>query len=165
MNFKKNKTYIALILIGLAILIFAGIKFFKSGDSKSKSAENQNSENNFSDGQYGRRGPGGNRAGIKPVSGTIESISGQTIKIKTDNESSKNIICSDETRISEQVDGEMSQLSLSDLMVGDKINVMTEDSSSSDIKARMIMVGEFTPPQNRGQTPSDASNDYPQSNI
>jgi len=42
--------------------------------------------------------------------------------------------------------GTREQLTLADINVGDEINVMTSDSSASDIQARMIVIGAFTPP-------------------
>ncbi|MGA2666638.1 MAG: hypothetical protein ABSE91_00930 [Patescibacteria group bacterium] len=144
-DFKKNLPYLILIFVVILAAIFGGYELFKS----SKSSNQQASANSGSQsGSSGSRRFGGSRDNFKPLHGNITALNGQTIVMKADDGSTKNIDISSSTRIMEQQNGQMTQLSLSDLKVGDEINVMASDTTSSDITPRMIIIGQFQRPTN-----------------
>lgn len=146
---KKNWIYIVILVVVLGGAFFAALKYLKSSKAQNNQTADANGQN--SPGQNGRFGRGGNRGNFTPLHGTISGVSDSTIVMKTDDGSSKNITTTSDTRIMKMDNGERSTLALSDLKVGDEINVMTEDSSQNPIAARMIFIGTFSPPANRGQ--------------
>ena len=159
MSSKNNFIYIAIIVVIVAGAVWAGAKFLgKSGDS--------NNQGQVAGESQGRDqfGPGRGRGNFKPLQGTITSISDQKIVMKADDGNTKNITVSSSTRIMKQENGERVALTLADLKAGDKINVMSDDTNKADIEARMIMIGEFTPPQNRGSFPG-GFNGTPTGNV
>ena len=166
MDIKKNLPYIAIIIIVIASTTFAVFKFVLPANSKSQDSSeiadngSMGSYNGSTGGQNGRTGRGGQRGNFQRLHGTITSISSQTINMTADDKSTKTLTCDDNTRISTQENGQMTQLTLSELKPGDEINVMGDDTSSSNITPRMIIVGTFTAPQNGGgswQRPSSGS--------
>ena len=147
---KKNIGYIILLVIVLGGSIWAGIKFLKPTNKN-----NQTSGSNLNQGRRFQGQGNFNRANFPRIHGTISSINGSTIVLKADDGNNKNIICSSSTRIIKQENGQMSQLTISDLKMGDEINVMSSATDGqSDIQARAIIVGKFQPPQDRGSSSS-----------
>jgi hypothetical protein len=135
-NLKKNYIYIVILVAVLGIVVWAGIKFFKSSKGNQNSQTNSNSQN------QGFRG-GGNRAGFNRIHGTVSSISQNGLVMKADDGSTKNVVVSTSTRIMKEKNGQPSQIKLSDIKTGDEITVMSS-SASGDLQARMIMDGQFT---------------------
>ena len=157
MNIKKNLPYIIIIVLGLAGVVFGGITFFKkSNPNSSQTVQSQNATNpnNAGPGSGGRGSWGGQggagRANFKPLHGTVSSTSSDTIVMKADDGSSKNITVSSDTRISKMDNGERTTLAITDVKSGDEINVMAQDTTGSTITPRMIIIGTFSPPQGRG---------------
>jgi hypothetical protein len=137
-NFKKNGIYIVIAVLVLIILVGGVYLLVKKTNSKNT----QTASNSQNGGQNSFRRGGGNfanRGNFKPITGTISSISGQTIVLKVSDGTTKNIDCSN-ARISEFSNGSRTQLSMSDLTVNETINVMG-DSTQNPIQARMIIVG------------------------
>jgi len=60
--------------------------------------------------------------------------------------STKNIVTTSDTRISEMDNGTRQTLSISDLKTGETINVMAQDTTVNPITPQMIIIGTFTPP-------------------
>lgn len=161
MDLKKNMPYIVILLVAVGICTFAGFKFLKGSKSNTaaqmanSSAQDQpgsgfgsGNGNSAQGGRSGRNGQG--RGNFQPVHGTIASIDGQIIKMTADDNSTKNITTSSTTRITRMDSGQRVTLTLSDLKVGDEINVMNSGTDTTNIAARMIIVGQFTMPQNGG---------------
>jgi len=148
---KKNLPYIVLVVIVIGAAVFLWYKFLGPGKTKSTQTADNGSQQNGSgfggqNGQSRGRGGSGQRGNFTPLHGTVSSINGQTIVMKADDGSNKNIICDSNTRISEQDNGQMTQLALTDLKNGDEITVMANGSTSGDITPRMIIIGTFTRP-------------------
>ncbi|MCX6808690.1 MAG: hypothetical protein NTW50_03415 [Candidatus Berkelbacteria bacterium] len=151
MKIKKYLPHIGISIIVLTAMAFTSIKFLipsiKSTINSPQSAsaavspDKSSSQNTAHKGQFGQ-----GRGNFQPLHGTIASINGQTIVMTTDDKSTKNINCSTTTRISRQDNGQMTQLSISDLKVSDEINVMSSDTTATDITPRMIIIGTFTAP-------------------
>lgn len=167
---NKNLIYIIILMCGVGILSFIGLKILKSSNAKTANSDQSqtangpaNSQNQDPSGQS-RRG-GGARGNFKPLEGTITSISEQTIVMKADDGSTKTINCSDSTRIMSQDNSQRTTLTLNDLKSGDLINVMSNDNTQATIDARMIFLGQFTPPQNggsyRGGSQGDSNSSSP----
>lgn len=142
MKIKQN--YIYIIYIGAAVLVMAGVGFagyelFKPKNTQTASAQSgQNSPGNFGGGS----GQRANRGSFKPTTGTIASISDQTLTITLSDNSTKKIDCSNTSRFSKNDNGTMSQISFSDLKNGDKVNVIGTDNNGT-IAARMVFVGDM----------------------
>lgn len=174
MKQKNNLPYIIILVIGLLAITFAGIKFFKkSNQSSTQASESQGSSSPNNAGQgsgTGRGQRGANRGNFKPLHGTVTSVSSDTITMKADDASTKNIAVSSTTRISKTDNGQRVTLTISDIKTGDEINVMAQDTTTSNITARMIIIGTFTPPQRSGSSQSggynnDQSQTTPQDNT
>ncbi len=151
-SIKKNLIYIILLICVVGAATFFGFKFLRSSNSKQASVTSPDQAGGFAQNGYGggagrTRNPNSNRPNFKPLHGTISSIQDQTIVMKADDGSSKNIICSSTTRIMEQSNGQRVQLAVTDLKVGDEINLMSSDTTQSNITAQMIFIGQFTMPQ------------------
>jgi len=160
MNLGKNYPYIIIAIVLLAIVIGAGWWFYKL--SQAKNAQNTQDQSQDQFGLSGRQwsgGKGGNRGNFKPLHGAISEISDSIIVIKTNDGSSKNIATTSDTRIMKMENGQRITLEFSDLKVGDEINIMAQDSNQSTITARMIFIGTFSPPINRGQGQGGGVND------
>jgi len=139
---NNNFIYIAIVVVVVAGAVWAGAKFLGKSNGSNNGGSVAGANN-----QRGQFGQGRGRGNFKPLSGTIQSISGQTIAMKADDGSAKNITVADTTRIMKQDNGQRVTLTIADLKVSDKINIMSDDNTKTDITARMIMVGDFTPPQ------------------
>jgi hypothetical protein len=157
MNIKKNLPYIIILVLGLAGVVFGGIMFFKKSNTnsaqtaKSQDATNPNNAGPGSGGRGSWGGQGGaGRANFKPLHGTVSSVNSDTIVMKADDGSSKNITVSSDTRISRTDNGQRATLAITDVKTGDEINVMAQDTTQSTITPRMIIIGAFTAPQGRG---------------
>ena len=155
MKSKQNIFYIVILILVLATVAFAVVKFAKP---KSNNANNPSASASANASRTRGSGQGFNRGNFKPIHGVVLSVNGQTIIMKADDGSSKNITCSDSTRISKQDNGQRVSLTLADIKVNDEINVMSSDTAGSDITPRMIIIGTFSPPQNSNfQSPSGGS--------
>jgi len=152
MNLGKNYPYIIIAIVLLAIVIGAGWWLYKSSQAKNSQNTQDQSQDQF--GPSGRQwggGNGGNRGIFTPLHGTITEINGSTIIMKADDGSNKNITITSDTRIMKTENGQRTTLAMSDLKIGDEINVMSQDTSADPVSARMIIIGTFSPPTNRGQ--------------
>jgi hypothetical protein len=151
MNLKKNIYYIIILVCGIGILAWAGVKFLKKSNASGQTAQvsGQNSGQNPPNGSGGSwgGGRGGNRGNFQRVHGTVTSVSESTIVMKADDGSAKNITVASDTRITKMDNGQRTTLAVADVKVADEITVMTSDSSQSNISPRMIIIGAFTPPQ------------------
>jgi len=160
MKQKNNLPYIIILIIGLLAITFASVKFFKK--IKENPVDTSNIENSFdpnATGQSQARGQrGGNRGNFKPLHGTVTSINGNTIVMKADDNSVKNISVSSDTRISKMTDEQQETLTIAEVKTGDEINVMAQDTTTGDITAQMIVIGTFTPPQ-RGESGQNVNPD------
>lgn len=136
-NLKKNYIYIVILVAVLGVVVWAGIKFFKSSKSNQNSQANSNSQN------QGFRGGGFNRGNFTRTHGIVSSISPSGLVMKADDGSTKNVVVSTSTRIMKEENSQPSQIKLSDIKTGDEITVMSS-STSGDLQARMIMDGQFT---------------------
>lgn len=121
-NNSKTWKIVGIILL-VAVAFGGGIGFdrlINKNKSGTQSAFNMN-------GSRPTGTPGNFGNGQTPVMGTITTISGSTITIKSDSSGSQKIITTDSTTVSEQSSStsqSSSTLSLSDLKVGDKIAAM-----------------------------------------
>ena len=116
-----------------------GYELFHAGKNSSQTANQPGGPGGSSRFGSGQRTGRGN---FKPTTGTIASISGQTLVITLADNTTKNIDCSNTSRISETQNGTTTQLAFADLKVGDKINVMGTDTNGT-IAARMIFIGDM----------------------
>ncbi|MEI6144583.1 MAG: hypothetical protein WCP91_03210, partial [Candidatus Berkelbacteria bacterium] len=136
--------YIILIVIVIGGGIYVGLRFLKpaNASSNNQSADASGQNNSGPGGRFG----GGGRGNFKPLTGTIASISGLTIVMTASDGSTKNIVTTSDTRISEMDNGTRQTLSISDLKTGETINVMAQDTTVNPITPQMIIIGTFTPP-------------------
>ncbi len=148
MDIKKNWLYILIIVVILVGGIYSGIRFLKPANAGSND-QTANASGQNPSGQNGRFA--GGRGNVKPLTGTISSISGMTIVMTASDGSTKNIATTGETRISEMENGSRTTLALTDLTVGETINVMAQDTSADPITPRIIIVGTFSPPSGGSQ--------------
>lgn len=81
---------------------------------------------------------GGQRLAVnRPVSGEITQIDQNLITVKLADGGSQNIVFSDSTKINQ-----MTEISLSDLKIGETINVLESEASSNVLTAKTILVGD-----------------------
>lgn len=143
---KKNFPYLIMLIVILGGLIFFGAKYLKPKNTDSP-AMSQSQNNGFN------RGGGGGRGNFTPpITGTVESVNNQVVVMKESDGTIKNITVEASTRILKEDDGQRKTLVISDIKTGDKINVMSSDTSSSNITAQMIFVGTMSFP-NRDNSP------------
>jgi hypothetical protein len=157
-SLKKNWIYVLILVIGIGGIAFGAYEIHKLSSNKTATATNDQNPSqggNNPGGGGGRQwGQGGGRGNFTPpVHGTIASISGSTIVMTADDGSTKNVAVSGTTRITETQNGSRTTLQLSDLKQGEEISVMNSGTDTTNLTARMIIIGTFTPPQ-RGQYPS-----------
>lgn len=162
-DFKKNLTYIIILMVGIGGLCFGGYEIYNSEKPKTGSAQTSDSGANPSapngSDQRGQWGQGGGRGNFARLHGTVTSVSDSTIVMKADDGSSKNISVSSDTRISRMDNGQRTTLAISDVKANDEISVMASDNSQSTITPRMIIIGAFAPSQ-RGQYQGGGNNGY-----
>lgn len=158
MNLKKisnqNIIYITVLVLILGGIDYAAVKFTKPKTNSNSTAAAGAAPSN---GRFGGHGQDFNRGDFKPLTGTVSSINGQTIIMKADDGSSKNITVASTTRISKPENGQRASLTILDIKVGDTINIMADDTTVADITPRMIFIGTFSPPQN-GSYPNNNFN-------
>jgi len=148
MDLKKNWPYIVAIVIILAGITFFAIKFLK----KPSQTANLANSNSGSFGNYGGNGGGqgqrgsGSRGNFNPIAGTIASIDSSVITMTKSDNTTQKVNYTSSTRIMEQQNGQRTTLAISDLKTGDAITVMGSVNGDT-IDARMIFLGQFTPPQ------------------
>jgi len=150
---KKNLVYIVAMLLVVGGFVWLSVKFLKpkSNTLAVQATNNQFPQGNGQSGGWAGRGNGQGRGNFAPpVHGTIKSISGSTIVMTADDGSTKNVTTSADTRITEMTNGQRTELALSDLTNGEEISVMNSGTDTTNLQARMIIIGTFTPGQNRG---------------
>jgi hypothetical protein len=144
-SLKKNLPYIIIVVLFFG-LVFAGYEILKPKKTSNVQVSTQNNQGFGSNGggNGGASSGGSGRRGnfTPPTTGTISNINGNTITMTASDNSTKTITCSDTTRISENTNGQMTQLSLTDLSNGETINVMGT-ASGDNITARMIFIGDM----------------------
>jgi hypothetical protein len=140
LKWNTNYTYLIAMIVVLSLVTLGGIKFFKSGKNNSTAS----SPNNFpNQSQNGRSRGGFNRGNLMRTTGTVSSVSDNTILMKAEDGTNKNVIVSSSTQIMKAANGQPFQIQLSDIKTGDQITVMSS-STSGDIQATIIMDGQFT---------------------
>ena len=146
-----------LLLAGIAFVIVKYVIPANSKTTQAASTDQSKLGTQCGTGRAGRNGQG--RGNFTRLHGTIASINNQTVVMTADDKSTKNLTVTSTTRISEQQNGQMTQLSLSDLKVGDEINVMGGDTTSANLTPRMIIIGTLSMPQGGGgwQRPNSGS--------
>ena len=141
-------------LLVIGGLVFLGLKFLKPKNNAltAQATNNQFPQGNGASGGWAGRGNGQGRGGnfTPPVHGTIQSINSDTIVLTADDGSTKNVTITSDTRITDMENGQRTTLALSDLTNGEAISVMNSGTDTTNIQARMIIVGTFTPGQGRG---------------
>ena len=150
---KNNLVYIIALLLVIGGLVWLGFKFLKPKNNNvvAQTTDNQPTGDSQSGGWAGRGNRQGGRGNFSPpVHGTIQSISGNNIILTADDGSTKNVTTDANTRITDMENGERTQLALSDLANGESISVMNSGTDTTNITARMIFIGTFTPGQGRG---------------
>lgn len=80
--------------------------------------------------------PGGNRAGMQPVSGDITAVDDKSMTVKTNDGSSKIIILSATTIINKTSTG-----IISDLKTGEKVMIFGTAGTDGTVTAQSISVG------------------------
>ena len=170
-NEQKRRNYLIILIsicaVALIGLILVGWVYLRPMFSKNKKAvlnsSNQNINPNNSPSAGSSIKPstspavhnfpnqnsssGASHGSFTPIVGTIQNIdtASSTINIQTSDGQTKSIVYSSSTRVSKQTNGQMTQLAIPDLTVGEQISV-TGDSSQNPITARMIFVGTLTRP-------------------
>ncbi len=134
----KNKNIIITIL---SLIIVAGGSFFAGMKFQQKKAVSSFSQ--FAGGRninntQGRNGQAvvRNGNGFRPVAGEILSLDSKSITVKMADGSSKIVILSDKTVYNRTQEG-----SLSDLKVGDNINVFGTTNSDGSVTAQNVQTG------------------------
>jgi hypothetical protein len=149
MKNTNNIIYLAIALIFLSGVGYFAYTFLHKTETQKKQTsagdeEALDSQNSFGGRpSAGRQGEGRPRGDFKPLHGTISSISGNSIIMKSDDGSTKTINISDSTRISAEENGQINTLQFSDLKQNDEINVMASDTTQSTIDAKMIFIGSM----------------------
>lgn len=137
---KKNFPYLVMLIVVFGGVIYFGVKYLKPKNTDNQVAS-QNQNGGF------RQGGGTGRENFTPpITGTVSSISNQTIVMKESDGTIKNITCDSSTRISKEDNGQRATLAISDIKTGDTINVMSSDTSGANITAKMIFVGTMSFP-------------------
>lgn len=130
-NMKKNTIIITVVLV---IIVGAGAFW---GGTKYQQSRQASVARQFAGGQGGRMGQGqGNRTvGLRPVDGEIISSDASSITVKLADGSSKIVILSDNTQISQS-----STAGKSDLKVGEKVAVFGQQNSDGSITAQTVQL-------------------------
>jgi len=152
---SSSKTWKIVGIILLAAVAFGGGIGFDRLISKNKSSSQSTTMN----GERPTNGPGGNFGnGQTPVMGTITAISGSTITIESDSSGSQKIVTTDSTTVSEQSSStnqsSSSNLSVSDLEVGNKIAAMGTTKNSQLYAETIILNPSFNGPPSSQQSSS-----------
>lgn len=132
-------------LLAVGGFIFGAVKFAGANkNSSSQTAANNPANNQNSSG--GGRGSGG-RSGrgnfSPPTTGTIQTISGPNLTLTASDNSIKNVTTDSNTRFSKFDNGNRTQISLTDLKVGDQVSVIGSSDSTGTIVARMVFLGQM----------------------
>lgn len=144
--FQQTGIYIVIAAVIFAVILLVGYKLFIG--NKNNSSSNQQQAGYGGGGGFG----GGNRGNFKPTTGTISSISGQILEVNVSGTTDK-VDCSNVSRIMESENGTTTQLTFSDLKVGQTVNVMGTNSNGT-IAARMIFIGTM-PTRSNNNSGSD----------
>ncbi len=136
-NKSKNIGNKGLITIIVVALVCTGLGFF-GGMQYQKSKLPSFGQGQFQNGARPSGFPGrnGNNQGVRPVSGEILSMDGNTLTVKAQDGSSKIVIFSDSTSINKTSEG-----SKDDLKTGEKVMVIGTEGTDGTVTAQMISIG------------------------
>ncbi len=129
----KNK-----IIMGLLIIVVAGLVFFggiKYQEGKSTNQIAGNNQGRPGGGQFLQRNGTGNRTGGRATNGEIISTDDKSITVKLTDGSSKIILMGDKTQINKATTG-----TKSDLVVGLRVVVFGSDNTDGSVTAQNIQL-------------------------
>ncbi len=132
---SKNLTTVVIVAVVVGALgFFGGMQYQKSKSPNFDRGRFQNFQNgNRPSGFPGRNG---NNQGVRPVSGEIVSMDGNTLTVKAQDGSSKIVVFSDSTTINKTSKG-----SKDDLKTGENIMVIGTEGTDGIVTALMISIG------------------------
>jgi hypothetical protein len=125
---KKN----IIITIVVAIVVGAGAFF---GGMKYQQGKTASQFRQFAGGRLGQGTRGGNAQGFRPVNGDIISADNNSITVKMSDGSSKIVILTDNTAISQS-----SSAGKLDLKVGEKVAVFGTANSDGSVTAQNVQI-------------------------
>ncbi len=147
-----KQTFIITILVAAVV----GSVGFLGGVNYQKSQRGSREPGQLTNGQARQGGaPNGLRQGIvRPVSGEITAVEGETLTVKSPDGSSKIIIVSEATTITKS-----SEASSADLQVGEEVMIMGSEDAQGTVTAQNISLGaDRFPPSTSGDQPASADN-------
>lgn len=139
MKNNMTKIIVVAVIVG-AIAFFAGLKYQENKQSQTRGFDTTAQGNR--NGQFQR---GGNRAGFRPVSGTIISADSTSITVKLPDNSSKIVMLTAKTAINKATTA-----SKSDLQVNEKVAIFGTENSDGSVTAQNI---QLDPMMQMGQRP------------